>query len=62
MLIFFVAEDSFGANDVLALRGRLKDPYIIVGEVFNSSCIANNQSGSLRASSTHMGSTKETNK
>jgi hypothetical protein len=33
MLIFFVAEDSFDANDVLTLGGRLKDPYIIAGEV-----------------------------
>jgi hypothetical protein len=33
MLIFFIAEDSFGANDVLALGGRLNDPYIVVGEV-----------------------------
>jgi hypothetical protein len=33
MLIFFVAEDQFGANDVLALGGRLNDPYIVVGEV-----------------------------
>jgi hypothetical protein len=33
MLIFFVAEDSFGANDVLTLRRRLKDPDIIAGEV-----------------------------
>jgi phage terminase large subunit-like protein len=33
MLIFFVAEDPFGANDVLALRRRLKDSHIIVGEV-----------------------------
>jgi hypothetical protein len=33
MLIFFVAEDSFGANDVLILGGRLKDPHIIAGEV-----------------------------
>jgi hypothetical protein len=33
MLIFFVAEDSFGVNDVLALRRRLKDPHIIAGEV-----------------------------
>jgi hypothetical protein len=33
MLIFFVAEDSFGANDALTLAGRLKDPYIIAGEV-----------------------------
>jgi hypothetical protein len=33
ILIFFVAEDSFGVNDVLALRGRLKDSYIVAGEV-----------------------------
>jgi hypothetical protein len=33
MLIFFVVEDSFDDNDVLTLRGRLKDPYIIAGEV-----------------------------
>jgi hypothetical protein len=33
ILIFFVVEDSFGANVVLILRGRLKDPYIIAGEV-----------------------------
>jgi hypothetical protein len=33
MLIFFVAKDPFGVNDILALGGRLKDPYIIVGEV-----------------------------
>jgi hypothetical protein len=33
LLIFIVAEDPFGANDVLALGGRLKDLYIITGEV-----------------------------
>jgi hypothetical protein len=33
MFIFFVAEDPFGANDVLALGGRLKDPYIVAGKV-----------------------------
>jgi hypothetical protein len=33
MFIFFVAEDPFGANDVLVLGGRLKDPHIIVSEV-----------------------------
>jgi hypothetical protein len=33
MLMFFVAEDPLGANDVLALGGRLKDSYIIAGEV-----------------------------
>jgi hypothetical protein len=33
MLIFFVAEDPFGANDILVLEGMLKDSYIIAGEV-----------------------------
>jgi hypothetical protein len=33
MLIFFVVEDPFGVNDVLALGGRIKDSYIIAGEV-----------------------------
>jgi hypothetical protein len=33
MLIFFVAEDQFGANDILALGGRLNDSYIVVSEV-----------------------------
>jgi hypothetical protein len=33
MLIFFVAEDPFGANNVLIFGGRLKDSHIIVGEV-----------------------------
>jgi hypothetical protein len=35
ILIFFVAEDPFGANVVLVLQGEgeLKDPHIIVGEV-----------------------------
>jgi hypothetical protein len=33
MLIFFVAEDLFGANDVLVLGGRLKGPHIVTGEI-----------------------------
>jgi hypothetical protein len=33
ILIFFVAEDPFGANVVLVLGGRLNDPYIIADEV-----------------------------
>jgi hypothetical protein len=33
MVIFFVTEDSFGANDILVLGGRLKDPHIIASEV-----------------------------
>jgi hypothetical protein len=33
MLIFFVAEDLFGVNDILVLGRRLKDPHIIAGEV-----------------------------
>jgi hypothetical protein len=33
MLIFFVAKDSFGANDVLVLGGRLKYLHIIASEV-----------------------------
>jgi hypothetical protein len=33
MLIFFVTEDLFGANDVLVLGGRLKHPHIVAGEV-----------------------------
>jgi hypothetical protein len=61
MLIFFVAEDPFGANDILALGGGSKTHISLRVKLFNSSCIANNQSRSLRASSTHMGSTKETN-
>jgi hypothetical protein len=33
ILIFFVKEDPFGANVDLVLGGRLKDPYIVAGEV-----------------------------
>jgi hypothetical protein len=33
MLVFIVVEDPFGANDVRARGGRLKDSYIIAGEV-----------------------------
>jgi hypothetical protein len=33
MLIFFIVEDSFDANDIVVLWGRLKDPHIIPDEV-----------------------------
>jgi hypothetical protein len=33
MLIFFVVEDPFSANDALVLGGRLKDSHIVAGEV-----------------------------
>jgi hypothetical protein len=46
MLIFFVTEDPFGANDVLVLGGGSSTHTSLRVKLFNSSCIANNQSGS----------------
>jgi hypothetical protein len=61
MLIFFVAEDPC-ADDVLILGGGSRTHTSLRVKLFNSSYIANNKSGFLSASSTHMGSTKVANK